>query len=147
MSPYCIALGSRSAADEVRAALDVGHECDPCSQQWQDCAFTVISGVQALVTQAGSVSRYFWPARAKEPHLSRAQRLKTSLELTEDSPLKSRHLRNRLEHLDEQLDDFCGRLTAGVILPTYVGPLDAESGVPSTGRAYLESRSSKRRRF
>ena len=125
---YSTGLALR-AADEVRAALDLGHECDPSSPEWQECAFTIISSVQTLVVQAGAVSRYFWPARAREPHLSRARRLKTSLDVTEDSPLKSRHLRNRLEHLDEQLDDFCKRLIAGVILPTYVGPLRTESEV------------------
>lgn len=119
------------SADEVQSALVAGREYAPSSQEWQDCAFTIISGVQTVVVQAASVSRFFWPARVGEVHLSRAQRLKTALEMSEESPLRSRDLRNRLEHLDELLDDFCGQLTAGVILPTYVGPIGEESGVPT----------------
>jgi hypothetical protein len=125
------------AADEVRVALDAGSKCAPSSPEWQECALTIVNGVQALVAHAAAVSRYFWPARNKEPHLSRAARLKTTLGVAESSPLRSRDLRNHLEHLDERLDEFCIRLTAGVILPTYVGPQEPEPEVPTyVFRAY-----------
>ena len=125
------------AADEVREALDAGRRCDPSSQEWQECALTIVNSVQALIAHAAAVSRYFWPVRDKEPHLSRASRLKGSLGVAESSPLRSRDLRNHLEHLDERLDEFCRRLTAGVILPTYVGPKGSEPEVPTyVFRAY-----------
>ena len=111
------------AADEVREALDAGSRCASSSAEWQKCAVTIVNGVQALVAHAAAISRYVWPARGKEPHLSRAARLRISLGVAESSPLRSRDLRNHIEHFDEKLDQFCGRLTAGVILPTYVGPL------------------------
>lgn len=109
---HSTSLALRSA-DEVRSALAAGRKCDPSSQEWQDCALRIISGVQTVVV------------------LSRAQRLKSALEVSEESPLRSRNLRNRLKHFDELLDDFCGDLTAGLILPTYVGPIGEESGVPT----------------
>jgi len=125
------------AADEVREALEAGSRCAPSSPEWQECALSIVNGVQALVAQAAAISRYFWPARSKEPHLSRAARLRTSLGVVESSPLRSRDLRNHLEHLDEKLDEFCGRLTAGVILPTYVGPQGPDPEVPTyVFRAY-----------
>lgn len=125
------------AAAEVREALEVGSKCAPSSPEWQECALTIVNGVQAVVAQAAAVSRYFWPARNKEPHLSRAVRLKSCLGIAESSPLRSRELRNHLEHLDERLDEFCSRLTAGVILPTYVGPQGPEPEVPTyVFRAY-----------
>ena len=119
------------AADEVREALDAGSRCAPSSVEWQECAFTIVNGVQALVAHAAAISRYFWPARGKEPHLSRAARLRTSLGVAESSALRSRDLRNHLEHLDEKLDQFCGRLAAGVISPIYVGPLRPDPEVPT----------------
>lgn len=119
------------AAEEVRGALNAGSKCAPSSPEWHEYAFTIINGVQALIAHVAAVSRYFWPARNKEPHLSRAARLKTSLGVTESSPLRNRDLRNHLEHLDERLDEFCIRLTAGVILPTYVGPQGREVEAPT----------------
>jgi len=126
------------AAEDVRTALNEGSHFEPTSAEWQQHAFNILSGVQSLVLQAGSISRFFWPARAKEPHASRALRLRTSLSIGDDSALKNRALRNRLEHLDEHLDTFCGGLIAGVILPSYVGPSAPASDVPThVFRAYF----------
>jgi hypothetical protein len=127
---HCTSAALR-AAEEVRDALETGSKCSPSSREWHDCALTIVNGVQTVAAQGAAISRYFWPARAKEPHLSRAARLRTGLGILENSPLRDRELRNRLEHFDENLDEFCQQLVAGVIVPTYVGPLDAESEVPT----------------
>ena len=119
------------AADDVRHALNTGSEHAPSSAEWQECALTIVDGVQALVGQAAAISRYFWPARPKESHLSRAERLRAGLGVCNDSPLRNRELRNLLEHFDERLDEFCRRLLAGAILPTYVGPMHVEPEVPT----------------
>jgi hypothetical protein len=120
----------RAGAD-VRAALQEGSRFEPSSGEWQQHAFDILSGVQNIVLQGASISRYFWPTRSKEPHLSRAERLRTSLGVRDDCVLKNRALRNRLEHLDEHLDVFCGGLVAGVVLPSYVGPSAPEPDVPT----------------
>ncbi len=127
---HCTTAALR-AADEVRDAIEAGSKYTPSSPEWQECALTIINGVQAVAAQGATISRYFWPARAKEPHLSRAARLRTGLGVSESSQLRNRDLRNRLEHLDEKLDDFCRQLVAGVILPTYVGPMRADSAAPT----------------
>src|SRR5207244_3057427 len=80
---------------------------------------------------AAALSRYLWPSRSREPHVSRAQALRTGLGVADGSCLRNRDLRNHLEHFDERLDEFCQTLIAGVILPTYVGPLDSEPEVPA----------------
>ena len=125
---FCTAA-ALDAADVVREALDAGADRSPSSREWQECALSIVNGVQTLVTQAGAVSRYFWPARDREPHRSRAAKLRAGLGVGDHSPLQNRELRNHLEHFDERLDEFCAQFVAGVILPTYVGPLN-ESEVP-----------------
>jgi len=127
---HCTTTALR-AADDVRRALETGSEHTSSSAEWQECALTIVDGVQALVAQSAAVSRYFWPARTKEPHLSRAARLRSGLDVTDDSPLRNRELRNLLEHFDEELDRFCRYLLAGVILPTYVGPMPIEPEIPT----------------
>lgn len=119
------------AADEVSAALQTGSSCLPSSPEWQESALMIVNGVQVVVLQAAAISRYFWPPRAREPHLSRAARLRAGLGVSDGSALRNRDLRNRLEHLDEGLDEFCQQLVAGVIVPTYVGPMGSDSGVPT----------------
>ena len=120
----------RAGAD-VHAALAEGSQFEPASAEWQVHALDILSGVQNIILHGASISRYFWPARSKEPHLSRSERLRTSLGVTDDSVLKNRALRNRLEHLDENLDEFCGALVAGVVLPSYVGPSAPDATVPT----------------
>lgn len=119
------------AADDLRAALRRGAYHSQDSQEWQDCAYIVVNAVHTMATQAAALSRYFWPIRDREPHKSRAARLRASLAVSEKSPLRNRDLRNRLEHFDERLDEFCQNFVAGVILPTYVGPLQVPGGVPT----------------
>lgn len=119
------------AVNEVRFALEHGSECSPDSSEWQEHAQTIVNGVQNIALQAAALSRYLWPARSKEPHLMRAQRLREGLGVADDSCLRNRELRNSLEHFDERLDEFCQTLVAGRILLTYVGPLGDEPEVPT----------------
>lgn len=119
------------AADEVAIALEHGSQHQSDSPEWQEAAHTIIDGVQTLATHAAAISRYFWPSRSQPPHRRRGERLRTGLGVSEESPLKSRELRNHLEHFDERLDDFCRNLLAGHVLPTYVGPLGPAPEVPT----------------
>lgn len=119
------------AADDVREALEIGSHYPPSSAEWQISALTIMNGVQSLALHAATLSRYFWPARNTESCNSRASRLRSGLGIADSSSLHNRDLRNRIEHFDEHLDEFCRVLQAGVILPTYVGPSEPESGVPT----------------
>jgi hypothetical protein len=127
---FCTTAALR-AADDVHAALERGSQFASSTSEWQESARAVLDGVQTLALQAAALSRYLWPARAKELHLARAARIRSGLGVSDDSCLKNRELRNALEHFDERLDEFCRTLAAGVILPTYVGPLGSEPEVPT----------------
>lgn len=127
---FCTTAALR-AADDVQAALEFGAQHSPSGPEWQESARAILDGVQTLALQAAALSRYLWPARTKEPHVSRGTRLRSGLGVADDSCLRNRELRNALEHFDERLDDFCQTLVAGIILPTYVGPLGPEPEVPA----------------
>jgi len=127
---FCTDAGLR-AAEEVRAALDLGAQHAPNTDEWYESSLAIVNGVQSLAQNAAAVSRYLWPSGKKSAHIARGQRLLEGLGIPDDSPLKDRHLRNCLEHFDERLDHFCNTLLAGRILPTYVGPVGPTPEIPT----------------
>jgi hypothetical protein len=64
--------------------------------------------VHSLLTAAGNVSRLLWPERSESK--ARGERLRSELNLTEDSPLKIRHLRKSLDASDEHFEDWLGAM-------------------------------------
>lgn len=88
----------------------------------------LLSHLQNVVVQGAALSRYFWPVRAG--HETRAQHLRAAFAISETSPLRSRHLRNALEHFDERLDAYLGREVVGHIVPRYVGRTPGPQSVP-----------------
>lgn len=68
------------------------------------------------LNQAAALSRFLWPDRG-ELHVIRGEALCEILDIDDDSPLKLRSLRNRLEHFDQDLDKFLLEDVAGHFLP------------------------------
>ncbi|MGH2568445.1 MAG: hypothetical protein ACRDGA_08915 [Bacteroidota bacterium] len=56
--------------------------------------------------------------------------MRKTFQMSDESPLRSRDLRNAIEHFDEQLDWYLEKGIVGHILPEYVGPFEAQRGVP-----------------
>lgn len=92
----------------------------------------LLDNLQNLVMHGAALSRYFWPARkgSHGEHEQRAQHLGERFEMTDDSPLKDRDLRNQIEHFDEKLDSYLLGNVTGHIIPKYVGPLPEDQEVP-----------------
>jgi hypothetical protein len=88
----------------------------------------VLNAVQNVATQAAAISRHFWPSRPE--HEWRGTDLRRRLAIREESALKSRSLRNELEHFDEKLDKYLEGGLVGHIIPQYVGPEPLPSEVP-----------------
>ena len=88
----------------------------------------VLNELQNMIVQAGALSRYFWPV-SKECK-PRGKTLCEVFELTNNSPLFSRALRNAIEHFDERLDTYFSGGVIGHFFPEYVGAKPAEDGVP-----------------
>jgi hypothetical protein len=100
---------------------------------------TTLNHLQNIVVMAAALSRYFWPVRPA--HQERGALLRSQFQMTDASPLKSRDLRNEIEHFDEKLDIYFSRPVVGVIIPQYIGPYLEKSGVPGhLFRAYYTDR-------
>lgn len=88
----------------------------------------VLDELQNIIVQGAAVSRYFWPS--DKGHEARGRALRRRYKVAEDSPLKSRELRNMIEHFDEKLDDYLASGIVGHIIPHYFGPEGKSNGVP-----------------
>lgn len=86
--------------------------------------------VQNIISNAGALSRYFWPSSNKPIHQKRAAKLRESCGIADDNPLKDRKVRNFVEHFDENLDSFLAKMLAGMIVPSYVGTEPQNQQVP-----------------
>jgi len=89
----------------------------------------VLNHLQNIALQGAAISRFFWPSDKK--YTRRGVFLRERFKLDDSSPLKSRELRNRMEHYDEYLDDyFSTQRMVGHIIPDYVGVEPGEEEVP-----------------
>lgn len=85
----------------------------------------LISIVQEAVGHSAALSRYFWPSPSKskknknqnELKIMRGQKLRAFYELTDESVLYDRDLRNAWEHFDERLDSYLLEQIAGQFFP------------------------------
>ncbi len=94
----------------------------------------ILDNLQNFLVHAAALSRYFWPSKKGQNNLHklRSGALKSHFGLTKDSALKSRKLRNQLEHFDENLDKYLwDKPIVGYIMPAYVGAEIRRDGVPA----------------
>ena len=98
----------------------------------RDSAENQVSAVHEALGHAASLSRFFWPSGARASRSAalkrlkeaRAAKLRAAFEVSDESPLRSRKLRDALEHFDERLDSFVLTVEAGYFFPD---PMVAES--------------------
>lgn len=88
----------------------------------------LLTELQNIIVQAGALSRYFWPVRSA--HEWRGAQLRKAFDISEDSPLRFRDLRNSIEHFDEKLDRYLENGVVGQILPEFVGLFREPEGIP-----------------
>lgn len=81
----------------------------------------LIDAVQNICTQTALISKFFWPITKDKIHKVRGQKLREVYKITETSRLKTKEVRNFIEHFDEKLDLFLHKFQAGSIIPRYVG--------------------------
>jgi len=80
----------------------------------------ILCEAQNLIGHAASLSKYLWPPSKSGKYQRRGKKLRDALGVTEASPLKSRRVRNALEHFDEKLDDYLSEGMFGYIFPKWV---------------------------
>jgi len=103
-------------------------ECNPVNSIHTLSAHEILNELQNIVLQGASLSRYFWPVR--KGYSNRGEFLRKALNVNEKSPLKSRELRNAIEHFDERLDEYISTEITGIILPEFVGNRPQNDGIP-----------------
>ena len=88
----------------------------------------LLDSIQNIICQAAMLSKFFWPTGKDKMHKKRGERLREAYNIKESNCLKSRDVRNYIEHFDEKLDKYLKQFTAGTIIPLYVGPrIDLEA--------------------
>jgi len=93
-------LGLASAIAEV-ATLPADPNTDETTiRQIQRCW----QALHSCVSAGASLSKLFWPLRRDAS--ARGEILRSSLSVCDDSPLRSRAIRDGLEHFDERLDRY-----------------------------------------
>jgi hypothetical protein len=90
--------------------------------------------LQTFLAFTANVSKFLWPVN-DPPHRARGEALRRELAVGDDSPLKSRKLRDRFEHFDEDVDDWFAGPGDKVFVDRFVMP----RGYPlvSTGQGPL----------
>lgn len=91
-----------------------------------DNAAILISEIQEAIIHVGALSRYFWPSPArnkknkyqKSLRMERGEYLRKLYQISDDSPLANREIRNAWEHFDEKLDTYLLSHLAGQFFPT-----------------------------
>lgn len=88
--------------------------------------------LQLIVQHAASLSKYLWPIRGNEDsiHQKRGRKIRRSLQTTDESILKSRGLRDAMEHFDERLDKYLTENHVGEFVPHDVRAEIPKSEVP-----------------
>ena len=118
-----IAFCTHSAARSISAVADlmeaVSAEKSAVSLDEVD-SDSVLDELQNIIIQGAAVSRYFWPVRAA--YTRRGEELRKQYNISDESPLKSRDLRNAIEHFDERLDQYFAHGVVGHVIPQYLGP-------------------------
>lgn len=98
---FCLESAARSI--DVLAELMQQVEQERCwAPLYEADPESVLNEIQNILVQGAAVSRYFWPVREK--YAARGAELRDTYGIQDDSPLRSRDLRNAIEHFDERLD-------------------------------------------
>lgn len=120
-----------SAMESISRVADVVEAIQTLSPDEREAVVDshgLLNELQNIVLHGAALSRYFWPTQKESG--SRGEQLRLGLGIGEDSPLKSRSLRNAIEHFDERLDDYLKQSIVGHILPQYVGSAPKNEQVP-----------------
>jgi hypothetical protein len=131
------AIAAASSIEQINAVMHVVRENSPEDPLSALPVAYLLEHLQNLVLHAAALSRYFWPSR--EQHEWRGEQLRQAFAIDEGSALKSRDLRNAIEHFDERLDLYLQDGLTGEIIPEYVGPSPVGQGGPAMHlfRAYF----------
>ncbi len=111
-------------------ALRAAARLDACIREECQDVSALFFELHALLSHVASASRILWPpqTRANQRALDRGAHLRAVLTVPEDHPVRSRKLRNHLEHYDERLDAWIQESQHHNIATDIVGPVGSFGG-------------------
>jgi hypothetical protein len=74
--------------------------------EWRRSFTSAWIHIQAILTAAAALSRFFWPRRGTKRPAPRHEELREEFGLTGESILADRTVRDSFEHFDERIDRF-----------------------------------------
>ena len=83
--------------------------------------------VQSLLIATGNVSKLLWPSKCIVP--KRRMELRTSLGVSDSSPIKPRKIRNYFEHFDNELEKWATSSHRKNFVDSNIGPMGMISGI------------------
>jgi len=115
----------RSASNSITESWELLNEIVNNPEQLKNEWDRTIDLAESIVSQAGVLSRYFFPpkdfkkknADKNRIHELRSEKLRDYYLIDEENILKDRKFRNHIEHFDENLDGFLNNPIAGTITP------------------------------
>jgi hypothetical protein len=111
----------------IMAAQDLQASLQAHDMNVRDRMDRIWYSIQSFLIAAGNVSKLLWPSR---PEIAeRADELKKSLGVDENSPLAPRTFRNHFEHFDERLERWALSSKTRNFVDSNVGPAGMISGM------------------
>jgi len=109
MDEFLIGLYLRQLVEECRGGIEAAGLLNQ-AVRGGDIALS-FQCADSIVYHAAAVSRFLWSPGSRDKALrrrseSRGAILRSSLAIPADHPIKSRTLRDHLEHFDERLDEW-----------------------------------------
>jgi hypothetical protein len=141
-----------NAVGQIEFSLKNLHSQAPGPEKARFSSSEVFRGIHSFLTHASNVSRILWPGTIPKKKLNedddqyhkrisktkravlRANELRDELGLPKEHVLKSRKLRNHLEHFDDRIDDWEEHSKNKNFAQDIIGPPNAIVGIAETDR-------------
>jgi hypothetical protein len=90
----------------------------------------ILYGIQNLLNAGANISKMLWGQKGK--FANKRTRLRESINVADDSPLRNVNMRNNFEHMDERLDRWWADSKAHNHADMIIGPKNSFVGIEPT---------------
>jgi hypothetical protein len=128
MDKHILRIFQHEVERQCRFAIIAAHDLQiSLKANGRDHMDRIWYSIQSFLIAAGNVSKLLWPSSPQIPE--RADELKKSLGVDENSPLAPRTFRNHFEHFDERLEQWALSSKRRNFVDSNVGPAGMISGI------------------
>lgn len=128
-------FNTTSALQAVDRASKYIHAISEGKLRPQDRKDELLDCLQNFINHSAAIARYFFPSMIggkgeRALHKNRAEFLTKIFDISENSPLHDKKLRNAIEHFDERLDMYLEGGIVGTIFPSLILDKPEETEIP-----------------